>query len=89
VQRQCLEAGAAATPAARVILFCAAHLAGALGAELEDDAIEASAESLWKTYQQELEMLVRLADNPKSPQENIWQMSHAIETIYPPEGRPG
>jgi hypothetical protein len=88
VQRQCLDACATAIPAARVILFCAAQLAAALGAELEDDAIEASAGGLWATYPRELEHLIRLAASPKSPQENIWQISRAIEAIYPPEGRP-
>jgi hypothetical protein len=88
VQRECLEACETATPAARVILFCAASLAQALGHELEDDAIEASAEPLWRAYPQELEQLVRLAASPKSAQETLWQVSHAIGAIYPPQGRP-
>lgn len=72
----------------RVILFCAAHLATALANELDDDAIDAAAQGFWLVYPRELERLLRLAADPKSPQETIWQMSRAIEAIYPPKGRP-
>jgi len=59
-----------------------------LANELDDDVIDAAAQNLWRLYPGELERLLRLAADPKSPQENIWQMSRAIEAIYPPKGRP-
>ena len=88
VAEQCLGLCPTAAPAARVILFCAAHLALGLAHELDDDIIEAGAQGLWTTYPHELERLVRLAADPKSPQENIWQLSGAIEALYPPNGKP-
>jgi len=88
VAQECLGLCPTAAPAARVILFCAAHLATALAQELDDDIIEASAQNLWAAYPLELERLLRLAARPKSPQENIWQLSSAIEALYPPNGKP-
>ena len=88
VAQQCLALCPGAAPAARVILFCAAHLALGLAHELDDDIIDAGAQSLWAAYPLELERLLRLAADPKSPQENIWRLSGAIEALYPPTGKP-
>jgi hypothetical protein len=66
----------------------AARLAEALARELEDDAIIADYQILWRRYATELERAVRLAESDLSAEEIMVRLNAISETIGTPRGSP-